>query len=327
LKNGGMRAAYFEQRGSSDVLKVADVERPEPGPGEVRVRLRWSGVNPTDWKSRSGLTASRAEGWQIPNHDGSGHIDAVGPGVDPGRVGQAVWVYMAAAGFRWGSAAEWTVISSERAVPLPEGVSLELGAMLGVPAMTAYHCVYADGRVAGNHVLVAGGAGAVGHFAIELARHGGARVATTVSTEEKAALARAAGADLVVDYRDPGAAKALQAYASRFDRIVEVALGANFDLDLGLSGPGTVIMTYASEAADPVLPLRRCMTANVTLSFVLLYGIGAEALAAAAAGVNAAAAAGALSELPIHRFALEDIAAAHDAVQAGVTGKVLVDLG
>ena len=322
-----MRAAIYEQSGSSDVLKVSEVERPEPGPGEVRVRVRWSGVNPTDWKSRAGLTGGAPEGSQIPNQDGSGHIDAVGAGVDSARVGQAVWVYLAAAGRRWGTAAEWTVVPAERAVPLPAGVSLELGAMLGVPAITAYHCCQAGGLIEGANVLVAGGAGAVGHFAIELARFGGARVAATASTPEKADLACQAGAEVVVDYREPDAAALLGAFASPFDRIVEVALGANFALDLALSGPGTVIVTYASEAQDPLLPVRRCMTANVTLQFVLLYNIGVAALRAATDGVSTALAAGALSELPIHRFPLDDIAAAHDAVQSGATGKVLVDLG
>jgi len=322
-----MHAAIYEQNGSSDVLEVSEVERPEPGPGEVRVRVRWSGVNPTDWKSRAGLTAGAPRGWQIPNQDGSGHIDAVGPGVDAARVGEAVWLYLAATGRRWGTAAEWTVVPAEHAVPLPEGVSLEMGAMLGVPAITAYHCCHASGPIRGANVLVAGGAGAVGHFAIELARFGGARVATTVSSAEKADLARLAGADLVVNYREADAVTRLGAFAPRFDRIVEVALGANFDLDLALSGPGTVIVTYASEADDPILPVRRCMSANVTLQFVLLYNIGAAALQAATESVNAALAAGALSELPVHSFRLDDIAAAHDAVQRGITGKVLVDLG
>jgi NADPH2:quinone reductase len=324
--NGQMRAAVYEQSGSSDVLHIADVGRPEPGPGEVRVRVSWSGVNPTDWKSRAGLTARALDTWQIPNQDGSGHIDAVGPGVDPQRVGQPVWVYLAASGQRWGTAAQWTVVPAERAVALPEGVSLELGAMFGVPAMTAYHCVFCDGPVQGTDVLVAGGAGAVGHFAIELARHGGARVVTTVSNDEKAELARAAGAHLVVNYRQPDAIAQVQAFASQFHRIVEVALGANFDLDLAVSGPRTVIVTYASEATNPVLPLRRCMTANVTLRFVLLYGVGAAALRLAADGITAAAAAGVLTELPIQHFELDEIAEAHDAVEAGALGKVLVDL-
>lgn len=321
-----MRAAVYRAQGSSDVLQLTEVERPEPGPGQVRVRLRWSGVNPTDWKSRAGLTARAPAGWQIPNQDGSGHIDAVGSGVDQSRIGEAVWVYLAASGQRWGTAAEWTVVPEERAVALPEGASLELGAMLGVPALTAYHALFSDGPLDGGAVLVAGGAGAVGHYAIELACHAGARVLATVSSDEKEALATAAGADAVVNYRSPSAVEEVRAFARRFDRIVEVALGANLDLDLAVSGPGTTIVTYASEASDPVLPVRRCMNANVALHFMILYGIGEVALAAAVEGVNAALAAGALSELPIHRFELDQIAAAHDAVEGGAVGKVLIAL-
>src|ERR1035438_2285359 len=160
-----MKAVVYDRLGTAaEVLRVVDVPRPEPGPGEVRVRVSFSGVNPTDWKSRSGATARRVDEFQIPHLDGSGVIDAVGPGVDEDRVGQRVWVWMAAAGSRWGTAAEWTVVSDQQAVALPAGASLELGASLGVPAVTAHRCLFADGDVAGRTVLVAGGAGAVGHF-------------------------------------------------------------------------------------------------------------------------------------------------------------------
>ena len=186
-----MRAALYDRYGAgSEVLRVEEIERPEPGPGEVRVKIEYSGVNPTDWKSRSGATPRPIDGFQIPHHDGAGVIDAVGDGVDPGRIGQRVWTYMAAAGRKWGTAAQWTVVPARQAVPLPDGVSAELGASLGVPAMTAHRCLTADGPVDGKTVLVAGGAGAVGHFAIELAKFFGARVITTVSGPEKAELAR-----------------------------------------------------------------------------------------------------------------------------------------
>jgi NADPH:quinone reductase len=236
-----MRAAIYDQTGPArEVLRVADVDRPEPGPGEVRVRIHLSGVNPTDWKSRAGATPRPIEEFQIPDQDGAGVIDAVGEGVDPGRVGQHVWVWFAAAGQRWGTAAEWTVVPGERAVRLPSAASMELGACLGVPAMTAHRCLFADGPVDGKTVLVAGGAGAVGHFAIELAKRAGARVVTTVSSQEKAELAAAAGADLVVNYTEDGAVDRVRAFAPRVDRIVEVALGPNLELDLAVSGPETV---------------------------------------------------------------------------------------
>jgi len=235
-----------------------------------------------------------------------------------------VWVWLAAFGRRWGTAAEYTVVPARQAVPLPDGVSFELGASLGVPALTAHRCLFADGPVTGKAVLVAGGAGAVGHFAIELAKHAGGRIVTTVSTPEKAELAAKAGADLVVNYRDEDAAGQLEAFAPLMDRVVEVALGANLALDLAVSGPHTVVVSYAADGPDPVLPVRACMTANVTLRFVLLYGLTADAVDAAVAGVSAALAAGALTELPVHRFPLSDVVAAHEAVERGVTGKVLV---
>jgi NADPH2:quinone reductase len=201
---------------------------------------------------------------------------------------------------------------------------MELGASLGVPAMTAHRCLFADGPVTGKTVLVAGGAGAVGHFAIQLARRAGARVIATVSGPQKAELARQAGADQVVNYRDADAADQIRAVAPRVDRVVEVALGANLALDLALAGPGTVIVTYAAQASDPVLPVRACMTANVVLRFILLYGVPAAALDHAVADVSAALAEGVLTELPEHRFPLSEIVAAHEAAEAGPTGKLLV---
>jgi len=308
------------------VLRVEDVDRPEPGPGEVRVRVHVSGVNPTDCKGRSGATPRPIDGFQIPHHDGAGVIDAVGAGVRPGRVGQRVWVWFAAAGQRWGTAAEWTVVPERRAVPLPDGASLELGASLGVPAMTAHRCLFADGPVTGEAVLVAGGAGAVGHFAIELGKQAGARVVTTVSGPQKAELAAKAGADLVVNYREPDAADQIRSFAHPVSRVTEVALGANLALDLAVSGPDTVIVTYAAEPQDPALPVRACMTANVSLRFVLLYGVPAPALGQAIGDITAAITAGALTELPVHRFPLEDIVAAHEAAERGAVGKVLITL-
>jgi NADPH2:quinone reductase len=207
---------------------------------------------------------------------------------------------------------------------LPDSASFELGASLGVPAITAHHCLFADGPIDGSTVLVAGGAGAVGHFAIELAKHAGATVISTVSSEEKARLARAAGADAVVNYRDPDALAQIQGVAPTVDRIVEIAFGANADLDLSLSRAGTVISIYASETDDPTLPLRRCMSTNVVLRFVLLYGVPRSELEASARAITHALEDGALTPLPIHRFALDQVAAAQDAVEAGSVGKVLV---
>ncbi len=323
-----MRAALYDRYGPArDVLHVADVERPEPGPGEVRVRVEFSGVNPTDWKSRGGATPRPIDGFQIPHHDGAGVIDAVGEGVDPGRVGQQAWIFMAAAGRRWGTAAEWTVVPEYAAVPLPGGASAELGASLGVPAITAHRCLFADGPIGGKTVLVAGGAGAVGHFAIELAKRAGARVVTTVSGPEKAELAAKAGADLVVNYRDPDAADQIGSFAGTagVDHVVEVALGPNLPLDLAVvTRPDARIVCYAADAEDPVLPVRACMNANVVFRFVLLYGVPPEALSQAARDISAALADGTLTDLPVIKFPLDEVAAAQEAVERGAVGKVLV---
>ena len=324
-----MKAALYRQTGrASEVLSVEEIETPEPGPGQVRVRVTWSGVNPTDWKSRAGITAGPPEGFQVPHQDGSGVVDAVGDGVTDREVGDRVWLYLAAFQNRHGTAAEYAVVPAGRTVPLPAGAGDELGACLGVPALTAAHALGGDpGAIAGADVLVAGGAGAVGHFAIELAKHAGARVAATVSSPEKADLARAAGADLVVDYRAPGAVEAIRGFAPTMDRVVEVALGANLELDLAVAGPGTVIAVYANERDDPVVPTRRFMAANATIHYLLLYGVPAAALAAARDWTSEALGAGALSALPLHRFALDETAAAQDAVEHGAIGKVLVRPG
>ena len=322
-----MKAALYDSYGpAAEVLKVVEVDRPEPGPGQVRVRMQLSGINPTDWKARAGLTPRPMDGFQVPHHDGVGVIDAVGEGVDDGRVGQRVWTWLAAHGNRWGTAAQWCVLPSRQAVPLPDGASAELGACLGVPAMTAHRCLFADGPVDGKNVLVAGGAGAVGHFAIELAKFRNARVVATVSGPQKAELARQAGADLVVNYRDADAAAQLRAFAPQMDRIVELALGANLELDLAVSGPQTHIVDYAAEQDDPVLPVRKCMTANVTVRFMLLYGVPAEALDQATADIDAALAAGALTALPVTRIPLDEVAQAHDAVEANTVGKVVLEI-
>jgi NADPH2:quinone reductase len=322
-----MRAAIYERGGSAaDVLELRDVPDPEPGPGEVRVRVAVSGVNPTDWKARARGNVGPA-GFQIPNQDGAGVIDAVGAGVDEARVGERVWVYFAAWRRSFGTAAQYTVVPERRAVPLPDGIDYDLGASLGIPAMTAHRCLFADGPIAGRTVLIAGGAGAVGHHAIELARWGGARVIATASSPAKAALAQASGAEVAVDYRAPDAAEQIRAAApDGVDRIVEVALGPNLELDLAVAGRATTIAAYAADGPDPAIPLMRLMTANVVLRFVLVYTVPEPGLAAAAADITRALEERALTTLPLHRFALADTAAAHDAVEAGAVGKVVIDV-
>ncbi|MSO26610.1 MAG: NADPH:quinone reductase [Candidatus Nanopelagicales bacterium] len=322
-----MLAAVYKKTGDArDVVVVRSVRRPEVGAGQVRVKVAFSGINPTDVKIRKGPTQRQIDGFQIPHMDGSGTIDAVGPGVDLTRIGQRVWVHLAAHESRWGTAAEWTVVAQHRAIPLPDEVPFELAATLGVPAVTAANCLLGDGPIAGQDVLVAGGAGAVGSCAVQLAHWQGARVAATVSGEAKAEMARLAGADLVVNYREADAVRQVQAWSSNVARIVELDLSANLDLDLAVSMPGTSIVTYAVDGEDPVLPIRRLMTAGVSLRFMLLYTLPAPVLAAAVDVVSAALLAAALQLPPVQLFALTDTVSAHEAQEAGPLGRILIDL-
>jgi len=322
-----MRAALYRRTGAArEVLSIEDIPPPQPGPGQVRVRMQISGVNPTDYKSRSGANGQTVDGFQIPHHDGVGEIDQVGDGVDHGRVGERAWVWMAAAGQPWGTAAEWSVLPEEQAIALPDHVSGDLGASLGVPALTAHRCLFSDGPLLGRTVLVAGGAGAVGHFAIQLAKHAGARVVTTVSSDEKAALAQQAGADLVVNYRAGDAAQEIAGEVGSVDRIVEVGPAANCQMDLTLSKPGTLISIYAADHQDATLPILPLMRANVTLRFVWLYGLPRASLAASAHEVSAALDQGVLTPPRTLHFPLHQVAEAHEAVEQARLGKVLIDV-
>jgi NADPH2:quinone reductase len=286
-----------------------------------------SGVNPTDWKTRQ--RAAPPEGkFQIPNQDGAGTIDAVGTGVSPDRLGERVWVLLAAHS-RYGTAAEYTIVTADHAIPLPDHASFELGASLGVPALTASYCLNADGPLASQTVLVSGGAGAVGHAAIELARFEDAgHVIATVSGPDKAELARAAGAHTVVNYRDPDAVDQIRAAVPYgIDQFVEVALDHNLELDLAVAAPHAVITSYAAtDESVAHVPVRQLMGPNLTLRFMLLYTVPPRQLKAAIERTTEAVAAGALTTLPIHRFRLHQIAKAHDAVEQGTVGKVVIDL-
>jgi NADPH:quinone reductase len=324
-----MIAVAYDRPGDVSVLELRDLDTPEPEPGEVRVRLAVSGINPSDWKSRVHATYRGSDGgWQIPHHDGAGVIDAVGEGVDPARVGERVWVYSAAWQRPWGTAAQWTVLPAARAVPLPDRASLDLGASLGVPALTAYRCLTEAGPIAGQTVLVAGGAGAVGHFAIELGKHLGATVVTTVSGEEKARLATRAGADVVINYRTEDVSAEVRRHAPQgVTTVVEVSPASNLAIDLAVLAPGGSISTYATEQGTEITTaVRPLMDLNAHLHFVMIYRTPDPLLATAIAGVSEAVAAGALSELPAHRFALTETAAAQQALEDGLIGKVLVDV-
>jgi NADPH2:quinone reductase len=293
----------------------------------VRVRLAFSAVNPTDWRARAGyLGAVLPFPMQIPGQDGAGAIDAIGPNVDDARVGEAVWVYHAAWQRPTGTAAQSVVVPCRQAVAVPKGIGLEQAAALGIPFMTAHRCLFADGPINDCRVLVAGGAGAVGHAAIQLAQRGGAEVIATISTPEKAALAEQAGADLVVNYRELGTTDRIQKAApTGVDRILELALATNLELDRAVIKHGGTITTYSPERADPQLPVARLMRDGIRLSFMLIYTTSPEALRAAGKAITSALLDRALRPLPTTVFALEQIAAAHEASERGITGKVLID--
>ncbi|WP_024934514.1 NADPH:quinone reductase [Actinomadura welshii] len=335
-----MKAIIYSDNGGPEVLRLVDRDLPVPGPGEVRVRVSVSGVNPTDWKSRSGGTMQFPE--ITPHHDGAGVIDAVGEGVDPGRAGQRVWSYMAAAGRPTGTAAEYTVVPAERAVPLPDEAGLDVGAALGVPALTAHRALTVaedgprrlrPGALDGAVVLAAGGAGAVGHAVIQLARWAGATVISTISGPEKARLATAAGAHHVVNYREGDPAATIREIAPEgVDIIAEVALGVNLPLDLAVLGTRGTISVYANDGDKPAqLDVRQNMFLNSRFQFLVLYTVGSQALAAAAEDVTAAVGDGVLPVgeehgLPLVRFPLDRTADAQRAVESGAVGKVLVDV-
>ena len=335
-----MRAVVYSRTGPSSVLEVVDREVPEPGAGEVRVRLVRAGVNPTDWKFRSGATMAYDE--VTPGQDGAGVVDALGEGVTGLEVGQRVWLVLAQHENAYGCAAEYTVQPAARVFPLPDGASYDLGASLGVPAVTAHRALTASeggpdrlapGALDGAVVLVAGGAGAVGNAAIQLARWAGATVVTTISSDEKARLARAAGAHHTVNYREQDAEKEILAIApDGVDIVVEVAPAQNNPLDLAVTRVRGTIAIYANNGGDEVvLEVRATFSRNLRYQFVLLYTLGQDLVDAAAEDINAAVAAGALrvgedAGVPLHHYALEDLAAAHDAVENGAVGKVLVDV-
>jgi len=339
-----MRSVVYSATGDSSVLQISDRPTPEPGPGEVRVRLVVAGVNPTDWKARAGLTGSAELPFDevTPGQDGAGVVDAVGEGVDGWEAGDRVWVFLAQHDLPGGTAAEYTVQPAHRVVRLPEAASYDVGASLGVPALTAHRALtvhedgparLAPGALEGRVVLVTGGAGAVGHAAIQLARWAGATVVTTVSSDEKGRLAAVAGAHHVVDYTSGDPAGAIRGIArDGVDLVVDVALIQNVDL-LGrvLKTRGSVAAYANTGGTEATLPFRAFMALNARIQFVLLYTVGEGALRAAAQDVTAAAADGVLGVgdehgLPLTRFPLAETAAAHDAVESGTVGKVLIDL-
>lgn len=335
-----MKAISYRTSGDSSVLELVDRDAREPGDGEVRVRVAVSGVNPTDWKSR---TNGQVDAPKVPNQDGAGTVDAVGPGVESLAVGDRVWLWDVAYGADEGTAQQLVTLPAGQVVPLPDQESFDTGASLGIPALTAHLALTANehgparlapGALHGRTVLVTGGAGAVGHAAIQLAVWAGATVLSTISSEAKAALARRAGAHHTIDYRADDVPAAVKAVApDGVDTIVDVSLVSNIADDVAAIGLNGTIAAYTDDGGPEVtIPVRPMMGRNVRFQFVLTYTASAEAKAHAVAGVSAALADGALRVgedhgLPITRFPLAETAAAHDAVEQGTVGKVLIDVG
>ena len=328
-----MRAIWYDRQGDANaVLTAGELEKPVPQAGEVLVRLHASGVNPADCNLRAGRFG-RAMGFPrvIPNSDGAGVIEAVGAGVDAARVGERIWLHNGQRGRAFGTAAEYIALDARLAAPLPAQLEFAVGACLGIPCMTAHQAVFRDGPVAGQTLLITGGAGAVGHYAIQLARWGGARVIATVSSPAKADAARAAGADEVIDYKTGDVAARVMALTGNagVERIVEVDFGANLATNLEVLKVNGVVAMYSSMAVkEPVVPVLRFMFKAATVHFLQL-GSSPLALRQAAqrdivrwvgevGGVHRVAS----------RHALADCAAAHQAVERGdKQGTVVVEIG
>ncbi len=335
-----MRAIVYTETGDPDVLQLVERPDPEPGPGEVRVRLAFSGVNPTDWKRRR--TAGPPAGGQVPDQDGSGTVDAVGEGVDPVLVGERVWVWEAAWQRPHGTAAEYTVVPARQVVLLGASPPFELGAALGIPFLTAHRCLtvaeslpdrLGPGALTGSTVLVQGGAGAVGNAAIQLARWADATVIATVSSPRKAQLAAAAGASHVVDYREQDVVAEVRKVApDGVDAIVEVSAATNAAVDAQVIGLHGAVAMYADDGgAEVTVPVRAQMVQNARWQFVLVYSEPQRAKALAVEDVNAAVLDGAVrvgadAGLPLHVFPLAETEQAHRAVEDGAVGKVLIDV-
>ena len=299
-----MQALCYDRTGPArEVLALRAVERPEPGPGEVLVRVAYSGANPSDAKTRSGARAPIPFPLVIPDSDGAGRIVATGPGVDPARRGQRVWLWNAAWQRPFGSAAQYVCLPEAQAVPLPDAASYAQGACLGIPAMTAHRCLFADGPVTGANVLVTGGGGAVGAYAVQMAKRGGAARVIATASPAKADHARMMGADAVIDYRDPDAALQIRAEAGDgIDRIVEVEFGANLPVTRAVLNPNGVVATYGSMAEpEPGLPFYPMLFASQTLRMVLVYILPPGARSAAIRDINGWLETGALT----HTVALE----------------------
>ncbi|MSO68484.1 MAG: NADPH:quinone reductase [Pseudolabrys sp.] len=324
-----MRAAYYEKNGSArEVLRVGEVETPQAGPGEVRVKLATSGVNPSDVKARQG---SRKIAWPqlIPHSDGAGHIDQVGDGIAKSRIGERVWVWNGQWKRPFGTAADYIALPAAMAVKLPKKMSFEAGACLGIPAMTAFHAVTLAAAAKGITLLVAGGAGAVSQYIIQFAKAQGAQVLTTVSSPEKAKTALEAGADHTIDYkRDNVGERVMEITAKRgVDAVIEMDIAGNAKLLPGVLRPKGSVIIYGTGAPEAALPAGFCLVNSIRLQFFLVYELDTSERERAIAAINRALEQNKLlNRVAQPLYGLNDIVAAHEAVEKGTLGNVIVTM-
>jgi NADPH2:quinone reductase len=328
LGGASMKAAYYEANGSArEVLRVGEVDTPQPGAGEVRVKLAASGVNPSDVKNRQGLTRKIAWPRVIPQSDGAGVIDAVGAGVPAARVGERVWIWNGQWKRPFGTAAEYIALPAAMAVPLPDKISFAEGACLGIPAMTAYHAVALAGLSQGSRVLVSGGAGAVSQYVIQFAKRAGATVLTTISSAEKASAAREAGADHTIDYkRDDVGATVKEIAPEGVDALIEMDLAANAKLIPAVMKPRGSVIVYGT-LPEATIPAAFCLVNGIRIQFFLVYELNAAERAAAVGAISDGLTGGWLkNRVAQPTYKLADMAAAHEAVEKGTLGNVVVTL-
>jgi len=325
-----MRAAFYERNGAAgDVLTVAEMPAPEPRPGEVRIKLTASGVNPSDVKSREGRTRKIAFPRVIPHSDGAGVIDKLGDGVPAQRLGQRVWIWNAQWKRAFGTCADYVTLPADLAVPLPDRVSDEAGACLGIPAMTACHAVAVAGADKGRTILVTGGAGGVGHYAIQFAKARGATVLTTTSSEAKAKLALAAGADHVIDYKRENVGERVMAITNKagVDAVVEMDLAANAKLYPTCLHARSEVVVYGTGSAEAAIPAQFLLVNAAAIKFIFVYELTPAERAAAISAINRMLDNNTLINNVALTMPLHDIVAAHEAVEQGkAMGNVVVRL-
>jgi NADPH:quinone reductase-like Zn-dependent oxidoreductase len=327
-----MKAISFAEFGpANQVLKVSEWATPDPGPGEVLVKLRTTGVNPSDVKKRAGGFPNLLDnGAVIPHSDGAGVIEGVGSGVPTSRIGERVFVYQAQYARLHGTAADYVAIDSLRAPGLPDNTAFDVGACVGIPILTAHRCVFADGDVADQWVLVTGGAGRVGYYAIQWAQRAGARVIATASNETDALACREAGAEQIVNHREPGWGRQVveQLGGSQIDRAIDVEFGANLPELLDCLRTGATIATYSSTVVpEPSLPFRTMMFMDLTVRMVIVYAMPEKAKAQAVADTQALLVEGGLRHRIAQTLPFAEMARAHEIIEEGsVRGCVVVTL-